>query len=218
MSETEHTADLRVAIVEDNREVRQSMEILLNGTPGFRCVATAGKGGEAIATFPVARPDIILMDIRMPGMTGIECVRKYKQLVPQQKILMLTTYEEEDYLFQSLQAGAIGYILKRTPPVQIIEHIRQAHEGASPLSGKMARKLVQYFQQTQPVSNETEKLSERERETLGALADGLRNKEIADRLHVSESTVRTHLRNIYEKLHVQSRSEAVAKYLKGNQR
>lgn len=204
---------IRVSLVEDDNPVRESLAVLIDGSPGFRVVHSLGRADEAIRRIPQDPPDVLLMDIRMPRMSGIECVRQLRASLPDLKAIMLTSVEDEDQLFEALRAGACGYLLKRTPPAKILEAIQEAQDGASPITGKMARLLVNFFNSGRQASPALPKISEREREILDALAEGLRNKEIGARLHVSENTVRSHLRTIYEKLQVRSRAEAVAKYL-----
>ncbi len=212
-SENSEERKIRVCLVEDDSRVRDGLTMLIDGSPGFRVVNGYPRGELAVKSLLDDRPDVVLMDIQMPGMSGIECVRKLKKLEPSVNIIMLTTYEDEDLLFESLRAGAVSYLLKRTPPSKILEAISDVHNGYSSLTGKMARLLVQFFQNETPERDGVEKLSEREREILDRVANGLRNKEIGAELHVSENTIRSHLRNIYEKLQVGSRAEAVAKYL-----
>ena len=213
LMEDQGTKEIRVCLVEDDSRVRDGLTMLIDGTPGFRVVNGYPRGEIALKSMPDDRPDVVLMDIQMPGMNGIECVRQLKRLLPKINVIMLTTYEDEDLLFESLRAGAVSYLLKRTPPSKILEAISDVHNGYSSLTGKMARLLVEFFQGDKPESAAVEKLSEREREILDRVARGLRNKEIGAELHVSENTIRSHLRNIYEKLQVASRAEAVAKYL-----
>lgn len=166
-----------------------------------------------LRAFPPLTPDVVLMDIKLPGMSGIECVLRLKQLLPTVQVLMLTTYEDSDLIFNSLRAGASGYLLKKTHPAEILQAIGQVHDGGSPMSVHVARKLVNHFQQIPQPALEVEQLTPREREILDLLAKGYRYKEIVDHLNISLSTVRTHIRAVYEKLHVQSRTEAVVKLL-----
>ncbi len=210
---TEEQRDIRVCLVEDDSRVRDGLKILIDGSPGYRVIETYPRAELALKGLEADRPDVVLMDIKMPGIGGIECVRQLKRLLPQINVIMLTTYEDEDLLFESLRAGAVSYLLKRTPPTKILEAISDVHNGYSSLTGKMARLLVQFFQSPPNEQDELGKLSEREREILDYVAKGLRNKEIGAELSVSENTIRSHLRNIYEKLQVASRAEAVAKYM-----
>jgi DNA-binding NarL/FixJ family response regulator len=205
---------ISVSIVEDDAGIRESIAVLIDGSPGFRCLSTHATAEEALRKIPANPPDVILMDINLPGMSGVECVQKLRALLPRLHVLMLTMYEDGDLIFKSLTAGASGYLLKRTPPAKLLEAIEEVHRGASPMSGKIARIVVQHFQNLKPASPETEQLTPRENETLELLAKGYRYKEIADKLGISFDTVRSHLRNIYDKLHVHSRTEAVVKYLR----
>ena len=211
--ETQPEGEIRVCLVEDDSRIRDGLSMLIDGTSGFRVINGYPRAELALKSLPEDRPDVVLMDIKMPGMSGIECVRQLKRLLPEVNVIMLTTYEDEDLLFESLRAGAVSYLLKRTPPTKILEAISDVHHGYSSLTGKMARLLVRFFQENRPETSGVEKLSEREREILDRVARGLRNKEIGAELSVSENTIRSHLRNIYEKLQVASRAEAVAKYL-----
>lgn len=207
---------IKVSIVEDDEGVRESLATLINDAEGFQCLSSHATAEDAIAQIPQKKPDVVLMDINLPSMSGIDCVRKLKELVPQTQIMMLTMYEDGDQIFNSLAAGASGYLLKRTPPAKLLESIQEVQRGASPMSGKIARVVVQYFQKkAQPTADttQTQTLSKREQEILDLLAKGYRYKEIADTLSISFDTVRSHLRNIYDKLHVSSRTEAVVKYL-----
>jgi DNA-binding NarL/FixJ family response regulator len=205
--------NINVAIVEDDDGIRQSLSVLIEGTAGLCCLSSHPTAEDALKRIPVMVPDVVLMDINLPRLSGIECARKLKGLFPRLQILMLTMYEDSDQIFNSLMAGASGYLLKRTPPAKIVEAIEEVHRGASPMSGKIARTVVQYFQNMKKVAPETQHLSNRELEILDLLAKGCRYKEIADALGISFDTVRSHLRNIYDKLHVHSRTEAVVKYL-----
>jgi len=205
---------IKVAIVEDNDKIREGLAAIIDGSDGFICSATYESAEEALRRLPAYAPDVVLMDIQLPKMSGIECVEKLKEEHPDLQIMMLTVYEDDEKIFKSLVAGATGYILKRTPPSELLEAIRELHEGGSPMSDQIARKVVQAFQQMGKSSKETENLSDREMEILSYLAKGYHDKEIAEKLFLSVKTVRTHLRNIYKKLHVRSRTEAVLKYLR----
>jgi DNA-binding NarL/FixJ family response regulator len=201
---------ITVSIVEDNRGTRESLRELLARAPGLRCAGAHATGEEALRDIPVGNPDVVLMDINLPGMTGIECVARLKDRAPKIQVLMLTTYEESDLIFESLRAGASGYLLKNMPPAELIQAVEQVHAGGSPMSMHIARKVVNHFQQS---SSDVAKLTRRELEILALLAKGYLYKEIADLLGISLSTVRAHLHTVYEKLHVQSRTQAVVKYL-----
>lgn len=205
---------INVSIVEDDDGIRESLSVLLNGAENIRCVSTHRSAEEALKQVPAKNPDVVLMDINLPGISGIDCVRKLKTLLPKTQILMLTMYEDAGQIFNSLAAGASGYLVKRTPPARLLEAIDEVHRGHSPMSGKIARIVVEYFQNSRAPSSEAEALSKREREILELLAKGYRDKEIADALSISVDTVHSHLKNIYEKLHVHSRTEAVLKYLR----
>jgi DNA-binding NarL/FixJ family response regulator len=202
---------ITVSIVDDEKGLRESIATFVNGSPGFRCVNTYNSAEAAIKGLPEDKPDVVLMDINLGGMTGIECVERLKTIAPNMQILMLTVYEDTDQIFKALEAGATGYLLKRSSPTKLLQAIREVHAGGSPMSSSIARKVVASFQksrQTAPAH-----LSPREEMVLNCLAKGLTYKQIADQLDISIDTIRTYLRRVYEKLHVQSRTEAVAKYL-----
>jgi DNA-binding NarL/FixJ family response regulator len=204
---------ITVSIVEDSRGTRESLVELLGRAPGLRCAGAHADGEQALLAIPSEQPDVVLMDINLPGMSGIECVAKLKDRLPRTQVLMLTTYEESDLIFESLRAGASGYLLKNMPPGELIVAVEQVHAGGSPMSMHIARKVVNHFQQIQKPSSDVEKLTKREHEILALLAKGFLYKEIADQLGISLSTVRAHLHTVYEKLHVQSRTQAVVKFL-----
>lgn len=205
---------ITVSIIEDDQRVRESLCVLINGAENIRCVSTYATGEAALEDLIRKKPDVALMDINLPGMTGIECVRKLKAQLPKLQVLMLTMYEDDEKVFQSLMAGASGYLVKRTSPAELLKAIEEVHSGASPMSGKIARTVVEYFRTLQSAGPQQEYLSKREEEILGLLVKGYRYKEIADALSISYETVRSHLKNIYDKLHVHSRTEAVVKYLR----
>jgi DNA-binding NarL/FixJ family response regulator len=206
---------INIAIVDDSADLRENIGGYLNTSSGFRCVNAYASAEEALAGLPAAAPDVVLMDINLGkrSVDGIECVRRLKSLVPSVQIIMLTVFEDTDKIFSALAAGASGYLLKRLPPTQLLEAIREVVAGGAPMSTPIARKVVQSFQIAAGVGSEAAELSPREHEVLSALAEGLAYKQIADRLGVSIHTVRNYIRRIYEKLHVRSRTEAVAKYL-----
>lgn len=200
---------LKIAIVEDDRRICDSLSVLLDGSAGFRCVMACANAESALKQIPCDWPDVVLMDINLPQMSGIECAAKLKAARPSLQIIMLTVYMDSDQIFQSLKSGASGYLLKDTPPVEILAAITEVHRGGSPMSSAIARKVVQHFQkQREPLD-----ITPREREILTHLSKGFFDKEIAPMLSISVPTLRTHIRNIYEKLHVRSRAEAVAKFL-----
>lgn len=205
---------ITVSIVDDEKALRESIATFVNGSPGFRCLSTYGTAAAALERLPAERPAVVLMDINMPGMDGIECVRKLKALSPETQIVMFTVYEDTEQIFRALAAGASGYLLKRLTPEKLLESIREVHEGGSPMSSSIARKVVASFQMAPPDPDKQPHLSPREQAVLDCLAKGLTYKQIADQMTISIDTVRTYLRRIYEKLHVQSRTEAVAKYLR----
>jgi len=203
-----------VSIVDDEKELCQSIATFVNSSPGFRCVSTYNSGEAALEHLPADRPDVVLMDIHLTGMSGIECVRQLKAIMPELQIVMLTVYGDTEQIFKALSAGASGYMLKRLTPVKLLEAIREVHGGGSPMSGSIARKVVASFRKIGLPDDEKTHLSSREQMVLDCLAKGLTYKQTADQLTVSIDTIRTHIRRIYEKLHVQSRTEAVAKYLR----
>jgi DNA-binding NarL/FixJ family response regulator len=204
---------ISVSIVEDNRGTRESLKELLGRAQGLQCLGAYASGEEALRKIPDEHPDVVLMDINLPGMRGIECVARLKARAPKTQVLMLTTYDESDLIFESLRAGAHGYLLKNTTPVELIQAVEQVHAGGAPMSMYIARKVVNHFQQIRQPSSDMEKLTKREHEILALLAKGYLYKEIGDQLGISISTVRAHLHTVYEKLHVQSRTEAVVKFL-----
>jgi DNA-binding NarL/FixJ family response regulator len=204
---------ITVAIVEDDTLIREHLSRLIDGAAGFRSAGLYADAEQALHAVPRDPPDLVLMDLNLPGVSGIECVRRLKKLLPGLQILVLTVYEDSDKVFAALEAGAGGYLLKRTRPDKLLEAIRDLHEGGAPMSSYIARKVVQSFQKSTLHMPEVNKLSPREEEVLRLVASGYHNKEIAAQLRVSSETVRVHLRNIYEKLHVNSRSQAVVKLL-----
>lgn len=207
---------ISVSIVEDDAQVRGSLVKLINGSPGYRCVSQHASGETALQEIPRNKPDVTLMDINLPGISGVECVRQLKPLLPDMQIIMLTVYQNTENIFNALAAGATGYLLKQTPPDELLTAIRNVHDGGSPMSSHIARKIVQSFQQAPAAAAKDQALSPREAEVLDLLAKGYLYKEIADAMQVTYATVHTHIRHIYEKLHVRSRTEAVAKHLGQN--
>ncbi|MDZ7291384.1 MAG: response regulator transcription factor [candidate division KSB1 bacterium] len=205
--------DISVVVIEDNEKFRNGLAQLIEGTPGYRCVGTFSDCEKALPEICNLLPDVILMDIGLPGMSGIEGVKAIKACLPEIEILMLTIYEDDAKVFDSLYAGASGYLLKKTAPAKILEAITEIHDGGSPMSPKIARKVLDLFHKTAP-AEETEQLSSREKEILQLLVEGLSYKAIGKRLFISPHTVRAHLKNIYEKLHVHSKSEAAVKAVK----
>ena len=212
-SENAQQETIRIAVVEDDKTVREGLQMLLNGSPGFSCVAACGNGEDAVAGLPAANPDVVLMDINLPGISGIECILPLKEQKVSMLFIMLTIFEDSDAIFHSLSAGATGYLLKQTPPAKLLEAIQDVFRGGSPMSGEIARKVVQSFQHPMPNYAAANSLTKREDEILSYLVKGYFYKEIAGLLFISVETVRTHIRNIYEKLQVRTRSEAILKYL-----
>jgi len=203
---------ITVSIVEDDAKLRATLARYLAAQPGLRCVSTYPNAEAALAGIPEAQPDVVLMDINLPGLSGIECVARLHQTQPEIKIVMLTVFEESDQVFKALSAGAFGYLVKSIRPAKILEAIREVHAGGSPMSSNIARRVVQSFQQQAAARAETESLSARELEVLQALSKGYAYKQIAAELGISLGTVRTYIQRIYEKLHVHSHAEAVMKY------
>lgn len=204
---------IRVSIVEDDARVRVSFARLVDQAPGFSCVSQHSSAEEALDALPAVRPHVILMDINLPGMSGVECIHSLKTLLPDAQIVMLTVYEDTDLIFGALSAGATGYLLKRTPRDELLRGIQDVHRGGSPMTSHIARKVVQSLRQTPPLDSGEDALSPREREVLDYLSRGYLYKEIAAELELSYDTVHTYVRRIYEKLQVHSRTEAVAKHL-----
>jgi DNA-binding NarL/FixJ family response regulator len=207
------SAPIRVSIVEDNVRVRANLEKLIQVTPGFECVSVHPSAEHALEALSQVKPDVVLMDINLPGMNGVECVSRLKPLLPQTQIVMLTVYENTELIFKALSAGATGYLLKQTPPAELLAAVRDVQAGGSPMSSHIARKVVASFQQPSASSRELDSLTPREQQVLDFLAKGFLYKEIADAMGISYDTVHTHIRKVYEKLHVRSRTEAVAKRL-----
>ncbi len=204
---------IAVSIVEDDAPARDILASWIRRADGFRFVSGHGSAELAITKLPVEKPSVVLMDINLPGMNGIECVRKLKPLLPEAQFVMLTVYEDADHIFNALVAGATGYLLKQTPRSELLAALKQVHAGGSPMTSNIARKVVQCFHQPQnQPSPDDAALSPREREVLELLARGYLYKEIADTLTISLPTVNTYIRRIYEKLHVRSRAQAIAKY------
>lgn len=205
---------ISVSIVEDSDKFRETLARVLNRAEGFRCISHYPNAEEALKALPVDKPEVVLMDINLPGINGVECVRQLKQLMPSIQVMMLTVYEDTENIFNALAAGATGYMLKRTSRDELFEAIREVHRGGSPMNTPIARKVVQSFQRAVPAAPATEALSPREQEVLDCLAQGFLYKEIAEKLSISYETVHTYIRRIYEKLQVRTRTEAVAKFLK----
>ena len=205
---------IKVGIVEDNRTLREGFETLINRESGMQCVCTSETVAEALQQIPRAKPDVVLMDIQLPDGTGIECTAKIKEQLPAVQIVVVTVYEDSVRIFQALQAGACGYLLKRSNPERIIEAVREAQEGGVPMTPEIARKVIGQFKDHAETASTVENLTPRETEVLQLVMHGLANKEIADRMGVSVAAVKFHLQHIYEKLHVHSRTEAVLQFKK----
>jgi len=204
---------IQIAIVEDDRGLRESLAALINRAPRLRCVAEYAKAESALVGIPQIQPTAALVDINLPGMSGIELVAQLKVKMPKLQLMMITMYEDCDQIFASLQAGATGYLLKRSQPDEIIQAVEQLISGGSPMSPEIARKVVTFFHKSPSAKSEVEQLTKRETEIISQLAKGYMYKEIADNMGISMETVRTHLQHIYGKLQVHSRTEAVVKFL-----
>ena len=206
----------RVAIVEDDSGLRDQLESILASAPGFCCVGTYSSAERALEGIVAVQPDVILMDINLPGISGIECVARLQNDLPAAHIIMLTIYEDSERIFQALQAGAEGYLVKSSSTDVLLRAIEEVHQGGAPMSSHIARKVLRFFRgRDLPSSTEFESLSQRESEVLRLLGEGLVNKEISDRLGVGETTVATYIRRIYGKLHVRSRAAAIGRYHAG---
>jgi DNA-binding NarL/FixJ family response regulator len=202
----------KIAIVEDNKTIRESLAEFAQKDPENRCVCNCPTAEEALKALPKEQPDIVLMDIQLPNMSGIECCAQLKQMLPTAQIIMVTVYEDTERIFKALRAGACGYLLKRCTPEELVSAIREVRQGGAPMSREIARKVIFSFQEPLAAAAEVEDLSPREKEILELLAEGFPNKQIADRIGVTDGTVRWHLRHVYHKLHVRSRTEAALKF------
>jgi len=205
---------ITVSIVEDNDQLRTTLARVLNRSDGFQCVSHYSTAEAALKELPATKPEVLLMDINLPGINGVECVRQLKQVIPEIQVIMLTVYEDTENIFAALAAGAAGYLLKRTKTPELLEAIREVHRGGSPMTTHIARKVTLSFQRAGPSTQPAENLSQREQEVLDCLSHGLIYKEIAEKLGISYETVHTYIRRIYEKLQVRTRTEAVAKFLR----
>ena len=209
------TMQIKVAIVEDDEGIRASLAALIRRAPTLNLAGDYANAEAALKEIPRRPPNVVLMDINLPGMNGVECVRQLKTSLPAVQFLMLTVYEDSDSLFNSFKAGASGYLLKRTASARLLEAIRDVHAGGSPMTPQLARRVVQFFSRPAENAANVSELTPGEREFLDQLANGYAYKEIADRMSISIDTVRSYVRTVYEKLHVHSRTEAVVKYLRG---
>jgi len=207
-------APITVAIVEDNPGLRRSLETMLNRAPGIRCVGAFPDGEQSVRELPALRPRVVMMDINLPGMNGVQCVAHLARDLPDTQIIMLTVYDNTDAIFDSLAAGASGYLLKPVRAAQLVAAVKEVVAGGAPMSSSIARRVVQTFKKPAASTDEIPQLAPRERQILDLLNKGFLQKEIAERLSISYWTVQTHIGRIYEKLHVHSRAQAVAKYLR----
>lgn len=204
----------KIAIVEDNATLREFLAEFLSSTPGHQCVGACGSTEEALVKLPPLQPDVVLMDIHLPGESGIICTARLREKLPNVQVIMLTVYKDIKMIFQALKAGACGYVLKRSDEIEILDAIAEVRAGGAPMTSEIARMVVRSFMEVPMGQDNTSELSGRESEILALVAEGLSNKEIGSKLSISFSTVRTHLMHIYEKLHVRCRTEAAAKYLR----
>ena len=202
---------IKVSMVEDINEVRESISRLLQGADEFALVSSFENAEQAEKHLPVEQPDIVIMDISLPGKTGIECLQKIKDKCPGTQFMMYTIFEDDEKVFQALEAGASGYLLKKTPKEKILEALKELYEGGSPMSTQIARKVIQAFQRSKTVSEEEKSLTKKEKEVLDLLAKGFLYKEIADQLSITINTVKQHIHSVYEKLHVTNKAEAISK-------
>lgn len=205
---------ISVAIVEDDAPLRASLSGILQRTADCRCVGAYGSAEDALREIPALSPQVVLMDINLPGMDGVQCVRRLAELLPRAQILMLTVHEDPDSIFESLSAGASGYLLKPVRAAELLAAVKDVYAGGAPMTSNIARKVVQSFKRAGAGSDEGKRLSPRERDVLDYLVKGYSYKEVAEQMDISYSTVHTHIEHIYHKLHVQSRAQAVAKYLR----
>ncbi|HEX3800783.1 MAG TPA: response regulator transcription factor [Verrucomicrobiae bacterium] len=203
---------IKVAIVEDNRTTREGLEAIVNLSGDFHCVCTCSTAEDALKVLPKHAPALVLMDIQLPNMSGVDCVARLKELLPTVNAIMISVYEDPDRIFSALRAGASGYLLKRSAPEEVLKAMREVHTGGGAMSGEIARKVIGYFREQTTAKAEVDDLTPREREVLELVVHGLANKEIADRLSLTVEAVRWHLKHVYQKLHVHSRTEAALKY------
>jgi len=209
----------KVGIVEDNATLRQCLTRLIDNAPGLHCVCACSSAEEALVKIPLHRPDVVLMDIHLPGESGIACTARLRELLPNLQVIMLTVYKDIKMIFEALKAGACGYVLKRSDEKEILEAITEVRSGGAPMTSEVARMLVRSFHHSAAPANSSGaegQLTERELEVLSLVAKGLSNKEIGARLHISDATVARHLVNVFGKLHVRCRTEAAAKYLQSS--
>lgn len=203
---------ISIAIVDDNSEIRRNLARFVGEAPGFHVTSVSSTGEEALKAIPNNPPDIVLMDIQLPGMSGIDCTAALKEKLPGLRVMMLTVYEDSDAIFNALKAGASGYLLKRSAPDKLLESIKELYRGGSPMTSEIARKVIDSFHSTKQPTHPQDRLTPREEEVLQYLAKGYAPKEISAKMDLSYETIRVHLKRVYEKLHVHSRTEAVLKY------
>jgi DNA-binding NarL/FixJ family response regulator len=214
MTSLEQAKGISVAVIEDDRVLREGLGVLIDHTPGFHCVNTYGSVEEGLKSLGLQTPNVLLLDIHLPGMLGSEAVKIFREKFPTMEILMLTVYAEQDKVFESICNGACGYLLKKTPPTRLLESIREAHEGGAPMSPEIARKVVNLFQKTGPPETVDQQLTPQEVRLLKLLSEGYSYQGAAEQMIVSVNTVRNYIRSIYDKLHVHSKNEAVSKALR----
>jgi DNA-binding NarL/FixJ family response regulator len=202
----------KIAIVEDNKTTREGLETIINLSPDFRCVCTCATAEEALKVLPKHGPELVLMDIQLPNMSGVDCVARLKELLPGVKAILVSVYEDPDRIFRALRAGASGYLLKRSAPEEVLHAMREVQQGGGAMSGEIARKVIGYFREQTTAKAQVDELTAREREVLELVVHGFSNKEISERLSVTVDAVRWHLKHIYQKLHVHSRTEAALKF------
>lgn len=205
---------ISVSIVEDDAPTREGLEQLINRTGDFNCISQHANAEDAIQRIPGFNPRVVLMDINLPGLNGVEAVRRLKSQLPQTQFIMLTVYQDNEAIYNALLAGANGYLLKQTPPRELLNALREVCAGGSPVTSQIARKIIEAFRETRPQTGGTDELTSRENEVLELLSQGYLYKEIAEKLQIGYRTVSTHIEHIYEKLHVHSRSQAVAKHFR----
>jgi DNA-binding NarL/FixJ family response regulator len=203
---------ISVAIVEDNAEFRQQLSQYIAGAPGFRCACVCASAEEALRVIPQSAPDVVLMDIQLPRMSGIECTASLREKLPSLPVMMLTVHEDTDAIFDALKTGARGYMLKRDDPARLLEAIADLYQGGAPMTSQIARKVIDSFHQAKPAEHPQDRLTAREQEILELLAEGHATKEVANKLALSYQTVRWHLRHIYDKLHVHTVTEAILRH------
>jgi DNA-binding NarL/FixJ family response regulator len=201
-----------VAVVEDDKPLREQLVEILSAAPDIKCVGAFASGEEAVKKIPIQNPDVVLMDIKLPGMSGIQCVAQLKRLNPALQVIMVTVYKDSERIFKALKAGADGYLVKSSPPGQLLDAVRDVNSGGAPISSHIARKVVEHFRLVSTENREENNLSPRENQVLTLLASGFIYKEIGDQLNIGVTTVRTYVKNICQKMHVRNRLEAVAKH------